>query len=260
MSTLYQVKNWDRNFETAKSRTYSNCSHVYVPNKQHGMGFIHIISQPDGAAILGVWYLIIEALSMQPKPRQGYLTDTGKPLSKDTIGDQPDTTRPWQDTTLSLRWRRPIEEIQRALEVLSSKEVGWLREVSKDTIGDQPDTTGDCQGTIEPLRQDSDRTQTGQDSDTECARESLSLFQSIKATGKMPTLTGEQLSVWVHGGKLDAVVYAGEIVNMLQAHEATKISNPIAWLNSTYSGIVRTKIRTSIPEFKRQKLTCKDRP
>ena len=113
--SIYQIRNWESCFETAKSKTYSNCTHAYIPNKQTGIGFTWILSQPDGAAIIGIWCLIVEACSLQPKPRRGYLTDTGRPDGK-----------PWTAAILALRWRRKPEEIQRALDVVSSEGVDWI--------------------------------------------------------------------------------------------------------------------------------------
>lgn len=113
--SLYRVKDWDDHFENNRTRTIDACTHVWVRNKQHGLGFTFILSQPDGAAILGIWYLIIEACSLQRLPRQGYLTDTGTSLG-----------RQWDVTTMSLRWRRKPDEIQRALDILSSQDVDWM--------------------------------------------------------------------------------------------------------------------------------------
>ena len=127
---LYRVKHWEDHFENNRTRQIECCTHVWVPNKQHGLGFTFILSQPDGACILGIWYLIIEACSLQKLPRQGFLTDTGT-----SVGRQ------WNVTTMTLRWRRTPDEIQRALAVLSSEDVDWLEVVevgvSRASVGRQ---------------------------------------------------------------------------------------------------------------------------
>lgn len=120
---LYRIKNWDKVFENSRSREIDNCTHAFIPNKQHGMGFTFIISQKDGASILGIWYLIVEACSMQKRPRQGYLTDTGTADG-----------RQWTADTLALRWRRPKIEIERALNLLCSQDIDWM-EVTEITAG-----------------------------------------------------------------------------------------------------------------------------
>lgn len=114
--TIYQIPGWDETFENNKSRDIEECSYVAMPNKQHGMGLTRILAQPDGAAIFGVWCLILQAASRQKRPRAGWLTDDGTP-----------TGNPWDLEDMALRWRRPVEEIKRAVEVLCSPKVGWLK-------------------------------------------------------------------------------------------------------------------------------------
>lgn len=116
---LYQVVNWNENFENNKSRERDQCSFVCVPNKQHGMGFTRIMAEKDGAAIYGIWALMIGALSRQKKPRNGYLTEDGHK-----------TGTPWAQSDLAVLWRRPVAEITRALDFLSSDKIGWLKYAS----------------------------------------------------------------------------------------------------------------------------------
>lgn len=120
---LYQVKDWDANFENNKSREREECSFLCVPNGQDGHGFIMIMNEKDGASIYGIFNLIIGACSQQGKPREGWLTQDGHP-----------TGTTWTPRDLAIRWRRKEAEIRRALEFLSSPTVGWLvrMEVSED--------------------------------------------------------------------------------------------------------------------------------
>ncbi len=78
------------------------------------MGFCRIMAEPDGAAIYGIWHCIVGACSQQKK-RNGWLTEDG-----DCKGSA------WGVDDLSLKFRRPVAEIQRALEFLTSPKVGWL--------------------------------------------------------------------------------------------------------------------------------------
>lgn len=78
------------------------------------MGFSRIMSQPDGAAIYGIWHCILGACSQQLQ-RAGWLTSDGH-----------QTGTAWAPDDLSIKFRRPIEEIERALEVLCSEKVGWI--------------------------------------------------------------------------------------------------------------------------------------
>ncbi len=111
---IYQIKDWNEHFENDRSRSRKVCSFVCVPNKQHGMGFIYIMSQTDGAAIYGIWCCIIGAASQQ-KSRNGWLTENGEP-----------TGRPWTAEDLAMKFRRPSKEIERALQVIVSDMVGWI--------------------------------------------------------------------------------------------------------------------------------------
>lgn len=115
MTITYQIKDWERHFENAKSRTYNQCSFVCVPNKQHGLGFTRIMAEVDGAAIFGILNLLLQAASRQPRPRLGWLTEDG---TKDGT--------PLTSEDLALRWRRPEQEVRRALTFLSSTKIGWI--------------------------------------------------------------------------------------------------------------------------------------
>lgn len=119
MVMLLQIVDWDLHFENDRSRTRDRCSWLCVPNKQHGMGFSYLMKEPDGTAIYGMFHLILGACSQQRKPRQGYLTDDGTA-----------TGQPWTADDLFVKFRRPPEEINRAIEVLISKKIGWLRDAA----------------------------------------------------------------------------------------------------------------------------------
>lgn len=112
---VYQVLDWNLKFENERSRRYNFCRFVCVPNKQHGMGFTRLMSLPDGAAIYGMFHMIIGACSQQKSPREGWLTDDG--------GRQ---GRPWWASDLAVRFRQTEANFTRALEILSSPEIGWL--------------------------------------------------------------------------------------------------------------------------------------
>lgn len=111
----WQIQHWDRTYENAKSRTFNSCAFVCVPNQQDGDGIIHILTQPDGAAIYGIFCLIVGRLSRQPKPRGGWLTSDGTP-----------TGTPWTAERMATWWRRKPDEILRAMEVLTSPDVAWI--------------------------------------------------------------------------------------------------------------------------------------
>jgi uncharacterized phage protein (TIGR02220 family) len=120
----YQIKGWMENFENNKSRERDTCSYVCVPNKQHGMSFLRIMQQKDGAMIYGIWCLILGACSQQRKPRNGWLTHDGQ-----------QTGTPWAPSDLAMKWRRPEPEIVRSLVFLASPAIDWL--LSFEVVEDQ---------------------------------------------------------------------------------------------------------------------------
>lgn len=117
-----RIKNWDTTFETAKSRTYKTTNRVCTPNKV-GLGLSYILSQRDGAAIFGVFKLMVDICSRHNKPRAGWLTHDG-------------TERgiPWTVDQLSLYLRRPVEEIARCVEICLCDQVAWFEDVDCATI------------------------------------------------------------------------------------------------------------------------------
>lgn len=112
----YQIANWNRTYENNKSRDRDRCSYVCVPNKQGGLGLARILLQPDGLAVYGLWHLIVGLASQQPRTREGWMTDDGKELGA-----------PWTTEGMAVRWRREEKEIERALAVLCSPDVGWIK-------------------------------------------------------------------------------------------------------------------------------------
>jgi len=112
---ILQIADWTGHYENSRSREIENCTFVCVPNKQHGTGFTLIMAQPDGAMIYGIWHCILGSCSRQHSPRNGWITadgtQSGTPLDADD---------------LAAKFHRPVKEVVRAIEFLTSKKVGWL--------------------------------------------------------------------------------------------------------------------------------------
>lgn len=125
--TVYQIRDWNIHFENAQTRSVSNCSFVCVPNKQHGMGFSYVMDEKDGAAIYGIWSMILAACSQQRRPRQGWLTSNGT-----------ETGTPWGCDDMGVKFRRPASEIKRALDVLCTEKVAWI--IAHGKKPDEPTT------------------------------------------------------------------------------------------------------------------------
>ena len=106
---LYAIKDWEAVYETASTRKLKHLHWVPVPNKQDGRAYCYIMAEADGLAILGAWLVLLEVASKMPV--RGVLADSKGPL---TVRD------------IAVKSRASMAGIQRALEVLSSPEIGWI--------------------------------------------------------------------------------------------------------------------------------------
>jgi hypothetical protein len=132
---VYQVQDWDKLFENNKSRERDNCHFVCVPNKQDGMGLTRVLACKNGAAIYGIWHLILGACSRQRRPRAGWMTDDGH-----------QTGTPWALADLALRWRRQEQEIVEALELLTSPNIQWIKAFDVPANGTADEVPAECPG------------------------------------------------------------------------------------------------------------------
>ena len=132
------MKNWERHFEGAKSKTYNNKTSCSMPCK-HGLGYKRLIRSKNGPALFGAWCALLQVLSRHNKTRQGYCTDTG-------VSDG----KPYTPSDLEMLTDIPATVIQKMLDMCCSQDVGWM------SVTKVKDTTGDYEGTILPLNLDSD--------------------------------------------------------------------------------------------------------
>lgn len=130
IEAIYQVAEWGKRFEGAKSRTYENKTSCQMPTK-HGLGYRRIVRSQDGAAMFGAWCALIQVLSRHPKPRAGYCTHDGTPDG-----------RAYTAADMELLTDIPEAIFARLIEVASSPDVGWLIPIPRD----RKDTTGTPQG------------------------------------------------------------------------------------------------------------------
>ena len=138
--TIHQVKDWDKHFEGAKSRTYSNKSSCQMPTK-HGLGYKRIVKRKNGPALFGAWCALIQVLSRHAKPRTGYCTDTGRADG-----------RPYTDSDLEMMTDIPSAIFRELFQVAATQEVDWLRIPD----GYHADTTGDDSTIYSDSNSDSD--------------------------------------------------------------------------------------------------------
>ncbi len=121
-----QVLNWQKHFENSKSRERDRCGFVCVPNKM-GMGLALMLAEPDGAAMYGIFCLMLGLLSRQPKPRDGYLTGTGQADDRYLTGSE-----------LALLWRRPTAEVDRALRFICTPNMSWAIDLDVPVPAEYP--------------------------------------------------------------------------------------------------------------------------
>lgn len=114
-SITYQILDWDLHFENNKSREREKCSFCCVPNKQDGLGYGMLLSEPDGEALYGAFVAVVLIASKQ-KRRKGYLTANGLP------GECPLSAR-----QLAVKCRFKDTTIERMLKVCSSPDIGWVK-------------------------------------------------------------------------------------------------------------------------------------
>ncbi len=110
MAVVYSVRDWNLTFEVAQSRKVTG-PHAWVamPTKHDGKIFRKIMARTDGLVIFAAWVLIIEVAAKCPI--HGQLSDVDGPL---TAAD------------LNLKTGCPSEAFETALNVLSSKDFGWI--------------------------------------------------------------------------------------------------------------------------------------
>lgn len=112
----YRIVDWDDLYETRGSlRRGGTLARLTLNTALDGLTTRRILSHPQGAAIYGVWILILQIAAQCP--RRGALVERGVPLTADD---------------LALLTSLPAELCALALDVLSSPRVALLEQVPVD--------------------------------------------------------------------------------------------------------------------------------
>ncbi len=133
-----KVVNWDR-FEKADSKKCVTMQWVAVPINHSGLGYLEVISRPDGVRTIGGWLLILQLAAQCPR-RGVLITDSGRIMGAHEI---------------ALKTRAPESDIKSCIKTLL--EVGWLE--YENQSGQRPDNVPTSSGLQDRTVQDS----TGQD-------------------------------------------------------------------------------------------------
>lgn len=115
---LYNIRDWDGNFENNRTRKMKHMMWVPVPNKHDGDGYTELVDREDGAEMLGAWLAILQVASKCAE-RGTLVRDNGTPHTPKTIARQ-------------TRLKEGV--ICKALGLLCSPDIGWLQVVDVATV------------------------------------------------------------------------------------------------------------------------------
>lgn len=150
--TTYRIADWDRRFETTRSRAMTNCRFVSVPLMLADRGYMRLMRKKDAAACFGVFVALAvwQMGRFDGRTRDGWLTDDGTAYGAPLTADD-----------LAVELRMDELTVSVALDELSSYEVGLLeahspapeceREEERGTIGGE--TEGERDGMTERKRE-----------------------------------------------------------------------------------------------------------
>lgn len=107
----YSITNWNECFENSNTgRIKGSLSWVPIPTKHDGKSYKRLMRMKDGFQIYAAWLLIVQVAAKCPI--RGVLTDRDGPLTAEDLHFKTDG---------------PIAIFERALEVLSSEDIGWMQ-------------------------------------------------------------------------------------------------------------------------------------
>ncbi len=115
---IYRISKWSSTFEVSQSKRCDTMKWVPVPYNPASYGMSALLMEKDGLEIYGLFILLVLEASQ---------SDTRGVLIRGINGT------PHDARTLSVKLRVPRQKIQRALDVLSSSEIGWLLVETLDT-------------------------------------------------------------------------------------------------------------------------------
>ena len=120
MAKLYQIRDWDENFEVAQTRKVAKLQWVAMPVKHDGLSFRRLMAHPDGLECFGVWNLLVQVAG-KCSSRGVLATSDGRPLTAKDI---------------SVITGGEESGIETAMQVLSSPDIAWLIETDTTPLPD----------------------------------------------------------------------------------------------------------------------------
>jgi len=131
LAPIYQFDRWEQNFENSKSQGYKKAQVVCVSNDVSSHALTNILGEPDGMAVFGMYNFLVMQCSRQTCGEY-YKDENGVKRFKSAragwiTADGTETGRPLSATELAFISRRPVAEVHRCFEVLTSPCVALLK-------------------------------------------------------------------------------------------------------------------------------------
>ncbi len=124
---IYRIKDWRKNFETAKTVEYNHCQRITFTNNLNKIKRKRLLKHKDGPGHLAVWFSICQYHSAQSKPREGYLTDSGQQNGE-----------PLDALDLADLIGMPRKLVSDALQRLANSKIAWLDEIPVEVVSSAP--------------------------------------------------------------------------------------------------------------------------
>lgn len=120
-SAALRLTRWATDHEVRPSRrTWESLDRISLPTHQDSLAYRCLAAQPDAAALLAAWTLLVQIAARLPRPLRGCLV---------TVDGYAYTA---EDLALMTGFPEPF--FLRALDFFQNPEVGWLAPVSADAI------------------------------------------------------------------------------------------------------------------------------
>ena len=116
---IYRIREWQRIFENNRSKELKHPTWVAIPNRHDGTGYRTVAALPDGAAVYGVWMILVQIAS-RCVPHGTLIRDGG------------DSHTP---ESLAIRSGFSADLIRRCLEVVCQPEIGWMEKIPQEGAG-----------------------------------------------------------------------------------------------------------------------------
>lgn len=117
---IYVIKDWNDTYENAASRRITNTTYLLIPNSHDGSRYCKLTLHENFPEIFGIWIGILQVAS-KCKTR-GVLESKHGPLTPEDISN--------------ICRIRDADKVSAAIDVLSSKEIGWIIKVPIDRISE----------------------------------------------------------------------------------------------------------------------------